>query len=150
MLVDIVYYICPSLSISNSFPLYTCKCSFYSSISWRDQVNFNGMMMRFVLFLPNVLSLILIVLVDWNNSPRVDILPLSDPLSWFQGNQCLLFPLNAACLAEKQQIPILQSLVWPDRGSNQRFTTLEASKLTITPPMRFLTKRYYHYSLIIN
>ena len=122
----------------------------FSAISWREQVNFNEMMMRFVLFLPNVLSLILIVLVDWNNSPRVDILPLSDTLSWFQGNQCLLFPINAACLAEKQQIPILQSLVWPDRGSNPRFTTLEASMLTITPPMRFLTKRYYHYSLILN
>jgi hypothetical protein len=28
-------------------------------------------------------------------------------LSLFQGNQSLLFLLNAACLAEKQQIPIL-------------------------------------------
>jgi DNA phosphorothioation-dependent restriction protein DptG len=30
-----------------------------------------------------------------------------------QANQSLLFLLNAACLAEKQQIPILQSLVDP-------------------------------------
>jgi hypothetical protein len=41
----------------------------------------------------------------------------------------LLFLLNAACLAEKQQFPILLSLVWPDRGSNPWSTTLEASTL---------------------
>jgi hypothetical protein len=50
-------------------------------------------------------------------------------------NQYLLFLLNAACLAEKQQIPILWSSVWPDRGSNQRSTTLEGSTL----PMRLET-----------
>jgi hypothetical protein len=31
----------------------------------------------------------------------------SDTLSWFWANQSLLFLLNSACLAEKQQIPIL-------------------------------------------
>ena len=31
----------------------------------------------------------------------------SDTLFWFRTNQSLLFLLNAACLAEKQQIPIL-------------------------------------------
>jgi hypothetical protein len=31
----------------------------------------------------------------------------SDTLFWFRANQPLLFLLNAACLAEKQQIPIL-------------------------------------------
>ena len=30
----------------------------------------------------------------------------SDTLFWFRANQSLLFLLNAACLAEKQQIPI--------------------------------------------
>jgi hypothetical protein len=44
----------------------------------------------------------------------------------------LLFLLNAACLAEKQQIPILYSLVWVDRGSNPRSTALETNTLTIT------------------
>ena len=36
---------------------------------------------------------------------------LSDTLSWFQDNQSLFLLLKTACLAEKQQIPILQSLV---------------------------------------
>ena len=59
----------------------------------------------------------------------------SDTLFWFRANQCLLFLLNAACLAEKEQIPILWSLVLPNRGSNPQFTTLEVSTLTITSPM---------------
>jgi hypothetical protein len=42
------------------------------------------------------------------------MLVYSDTLFWFRANQSLLFLLNAACLAEKQQIPILPSLVWPD------------------------------------
>ena len=37
--------------------------------------------------------------------------------------------LNAACLAEEQQIPLLYSLVWPGRDSNP----LEVSTLTNTP-----------------
>jgi hypothetical protein len=47
------------------------------------------------------------VRAHWNNSLQVDMLPHSDTLSWFQANQSLLFLLNAACLVEKQQIPIL-------------------------------------------
>jgi hypothetical protein len=42
-----------------------------------------------------------------SNSPRVDISLHSDTLFWLQANQSLLFLLNAACLAEKQQMPIL-------------------------------------------
>jgi hypothetical protein len=35
----------------------------------------------------------------------------SDTLFRFRANQSLLFLLNAACLAEKQQIPILSQFV---------------------------------------
>jgi hypothetical protein len=46
--------------------------------------------------------------------------------------------MNTACLAEKQQIPILSSVVWPYRGSNPLLTALEVSTLTITPPILVL------------
>ena len=41
-------------------------------------------------------------------------------------------------LYEKQQIPILWSLVKPDQGFNPQSTPLEVSMLTITIPMWFL------------
>ena len=103
----------------------------FSAISWREQANYqwNDDEVRFVL------EWILIALVNWYISPRVDMSPHFDILFWFRTNQSLLFILIAACLAEKQQIPILRSLVWPDLGSNTRYTTLEASTLTNTPHM---------------
>jgi hypothetical protein len=48
-----------------------------------------------------------IVPAYWSNSPRVDMLLHSYTLSWFRANQSLLILLNAACLAEKHQIPII-------------------------------------------
>jgi hypothetical protein len=51
-------------------------------------------------------------------------------------DQSLLLLLNAACLEENQQIPILQLLVWPARVLNTRSIALEASMLTITPICR--------------
>ena len=71
------------------------------------------------------------------NSQRINMSPHSDTLPWFEAYQSLLLLLNAACLAEKQQIPILLSLVLPDRGSNSQSTVFEASMPTIIPPMRF-------------
>jgi hypothetical protein len=41
------------------------------------------------------------------SSPRIDMSPHSDILSWFWANQYLFFLFNAACLAEEQQIPNL-------------------------------------------
>jgi hypothetical protein len=74
---------------------------------------------------------LLILLAHWNNNMRVDISPHSDTLSWFQANHSLLFLLNAACLAEKQQIPILYSLIWPNQGSNPRSTAIDNDKRII-------------------
>ena len=110
-------------------------------ISWREQVNFQWDWWGDPL-LPRPTQLdwffFLIMLAHWNNSLRIDMPPHSDTLSWFRVNhQCLLFLLNVACLAEKQQIPISESLVWPDRDSNLWPTVFEVSMRTITPPMRF-------------
>ena len=83
------------------------QLSNFSAISWREQVIFNEMMMMFALFKINTLSWIFIVLAHWNNSPWTDMSIHSDTLFWFWANQFLLFLINAECLAEKQQIPIL-------------------------------------------
>ena len=102
-----------------------------------NKLIFNEMMMTPALYQINMLSWIFIMLAHWNNSLRVDMSLHSDTLFWFRANQSLIFLLNAACLAEKQQIPILYSFAWPDRGSNPWSTALEVSTLTITPPMWF-------------
>ena len=38
----------------------------------------------------------MILLAHWNNSPRIDMSPHADTLSWFRVNPSLLFLLNAA------------------------------------------------------
>ena len=47
------------------------------------------------------------MLAHWDNGPWVHMLLHSDIFYWFRANQYLLFLLNAACLAEKQHIPIV-------------------------------------------
>jgi hypothetical protein len=71
----------------------------------------------------------------------------SDTLFWSRANQSLLFLRNAACLAEKQHIPILYSLNWRDLGSNPQSIALEASTLTITLPMQFPIFILFYYLL---
>jgi hypothetical protein len=71
-----------------------------------------------------------------NTTLNVNMLHHLDTLSWFRVNQSLLFLLKAAFL-KKQKILILQSLFWSFQGSNLQSTALEASMLTITPPMQF-------------
>ena len=85
---------------------------------------------------------IFVVLAHWNNSQGVDMSLHSNTLSWIRANQSLLFLLNAACLAEKQQIVILVF------GLNLQSATLKASTLTITLPMWLLKCcmiNYYYF-----
>jgi hypothetical protein len=112
-----------------------CSTPTQQFFSGENKLIFNEMMMRSALYYTNTCSWIFIVLAHWNNSQRFDMSPHSDTLFWFWANQSLIFPLNAASLVKKQQIPILQSLVWPDLGSNLRSTALKESTPTITPPM---------------
>ena len=69
-----------------------------------------------------MLSWIFIVLAHWDNSSRIDMSPHSDILSWFWANQSLLLLLNAACLTEKQQIPILSYIHYSSSNCQQRET----------------------------
>ena len=106
------------------------------SISWRKQVNFqwDDDETRFILDQHAELYFYSASSLKQQSAGR-HVAPLGHII--LISSQSLLFLLNAACLAEKQQIPILYSLVWPDRGSNPRYTALEANTLTTTPPMRF-------------
>ena len=65
--------------------------------------------MMSALYKTNMLSWIITVLAQWNNIPWVDMLLHLDILRlfWFRAIQSLLLLLNALCLEEKQQIPIL-------------------------------------------
>jgi hypothetical protein len=96
----------------------------------KNKLIFNEMMMRSTLHYTNSASWIFIVVVHWNNS-----LFHLDTLFRFRANQSLLFFLNAARLAEKQQIPILYPLVWPDHLPHSR----------VMPPMRLL---FYDISIL--
>ena len=61
---------------------------------WREQINFqwdDDDEVRFVL----------------DQHAELDMSLHSDTLFWFRANQSLFFLLNAACLAEKQHIPIV-------------------------------------------
>jgi hypothetical protein len=57
-------------------------------------------------------------------------------LSRFRANQSLVFLLNAACLAEKQQIPILYSLaqtpIYGTQGEYTNHYTTDAVRIMIT------------------
>ena len=74
--------------------LFNANSAIFQLYHGKNKLIFNEMMMKSVLYYTN-------------NSLRVDMSLHSDTLFWFQANQSLLFILNAACLAEKQQIPIL-------------------------------------------
>jgi hypothetical protein len=111
--------------------LFNANSAIFQLYHGENKLIFNEMMIRSALFQTNKLSWICIALAHWNNSLRIDMSPYSDTLFWFWANQSLLLLLNAKWSAEKQQIPILYSLFWPERGSNSRSTTLAATMLTI-------------------
>ena len=96
------------------------------------------------------------MLAHWNNSPRIDMSPHSDTLAWFRANQSLFFLLNAECLEEKQQIPILvfgltqsgrEPTIYHTRGEHANHYTTNAveillkaalNTITLTPYMTYL------------
>jgi hypothetical protein len=97
----------PTTSFIECVSDFFCLTPIFSAISWRDQVNFQWDDDEVRIVIDQRAELDLLVLAHRNNSPWIDTSPHSDILSWFWANQSLIFPLNAACLAEKQQLPIL-------------------------------------------
>ena len=86
-----------------------CQLSKFSAISyaWCEQDNFQWDEDEVQFVLDQHPFGFLKVLAHWNKRLQIDMSPHSDTLSWFQANHYLFFLLNAACLAGKQQIPIL-------------------------------------------
>ena len=122
----------------------------FSAISWQEQVNFqwNDDEVSFVLDHHAELDIVLhVARWQWHNSLCISV-PLLyslslhlDTVSWFWANQSLPFLLNATCLAEKQQIPILVfGLTRPGLEPKiyMTCTILEASTLTIMPTIQFM------------
>ena len=84
----------------------------------------------------------------WNNNPRV-LTCRTTQIHYYdsESNSLCSYPLIVLCWAEKQQIPILYSVVWHDRGSNlTNYRTRGRAHLTITPQTRLLC--YYHSNII--
>ena len=75
---------------------------------------------------------------------HITLIQHSDTLPWFKANLSLFLLLNAVCLLEKQQIPILKFLVWPDLRS----TTLKTSTLTLHHWCEFWKVAYLIYMCV--
>ena len=64
----------------------------------------------------------------------------------------MLLLINAAYLAEQQQIPIIMSLNKPNRCVDTRSTTHDENTLTITSPIRIVLDVYIYliFSVVLN
>ena len=71
------------------------------------------------------MSWIFIVIAHWNNGLQLVMSLHSNTIFRFWANQFLLLLFSDACLAEKEQISILESLVWPDQSKNPDLSHLK-------------------------
>ena len=112
--------------------LFNAKFRTFSALSWREQVNFqwDEDEVRFVLDQHAELDFHSARSLKQQSAGR-HVAPLG---------HMILIPSQPAYLTEKQQIPILKSLVLSNRVSNPRYNALEVNTLTITPPIRLLRK----------
>lgn len=104
---------------------YSFTLQLLSALAREKKNHFDEMMMITVLYYANTLTCISVVLAYCNNSPLIKIPIHPDTLSWFRVIQSQFLLFNTAYLAEKQQLQIFKSLVWPNRDSNPRPTALD-------------------------
>ena len=99
------------------------------------------------------------MLAHYNKSPRVDMSLHSDTLFWFRANQYLLFLLNAACLAEKQNInfivfgltrPRPEPMIYDTRGKYADQYTIDAVEIEWVPAKNetLKPKRWLQFSIV--
>jgi hypothetical protein len=71
--------------------LFNANSEIFQLYHGENKLIFNEIMMRSAFFQTNMLSWIFIVLAHWNNSPRIDMSPLSDTDPDFEPTKSLLF-----------------------------------------------------------
>jgi hypothetical protein len=113
-------------SLTQDFQKIINNCS---AISWREQDNYQWDKVHFVIDQHAELHYYSTSSLKQQSEGRY-VAPLG---------HTIIIPIQPipALSVEKQQIPLLKSLVWPDVDSNPRYTVLETNTLTITPHMRF-------------
>ena len=89
--------------------LFNANSAIFQPNHGENKLTLNEMMMRSTLYWTNTLSWIFYSASSMKQQSTDRHVPHSDSLSWFRANQSLLFLLNAACLVEKQQIPVFSS-----------------------------------------
>ena len=83
------------------------------------------LMMRLTLYQTNTPSWNFIVLDQWNNSPRIDMSPHLNTLSWFRANQSLPFLLHAACCVFGLTRSGLDPTIYHTRGEHANHYTTD-------------------------
>jgi hypothetical protein len=101
------------------------QMSNFSALSWREQVTFWWDDYDFLFVVDQHTESDFYSATSLKQQSVYRHVTPRDTLLWIHGNHSLLLPLNAACSTQKQQIPILKSLVWPDWGLSPRSTTLK-------------------------
>ena len=87
---------------------------------------------------PTRLVEIFIEQAHWNNSPQVENIAPPRHIILIPSQPVWSYSLMLKRWAEKQQILIIYSLIWPDRGLNQQSTPFKARTITITSLMQLL------------
>ena len=124
----------------------------FPSISWRELVVFDEMTMMSTLYYTHRLSLIFVVLAEWNNSGEVEMSSYSDILSCTEPINLWSYSLIlCAYIAVKRHIlyQFYSLWVWHDQRSNPRSTTLGRAHNHYTTEAGFFLIKFVHSGTIL-